>query len=189
MPGNDPKSLSPHGKPGSGEKDSGSGGHESGSEGGPTLKKASTSHSAMETAMLLYPLLESRWLALVKGLHTYGYTAVQLSLKPGLDFAAVKQEITLLKSQLNDIEQKVYLLKGKIKALASEVAADTELIPAGPMFAAPILSARLVILNLELVASGQILGRYLLKKASISDELAKKLAAAAEMAAKSLASP
>ena len=135
--------------------------------------------------MILYPLFESRWLALVKHLHTYGYTAVQLSLA----YTETKQEITLLKSQLNDIEDKISLLKCKIETLANEVTTDTQLIPAGPMFAEPILSARLVILNLELVELRQLLGKYMLKKASISDELGKKIVAAAEMAAKSLAAP
>ena len=189
MPGSDPRSWSPESKSGAGGHDSGSGGHDSGSGGGPALQKALTNHSAMETAMLLYPLLESRWLALVKGLHTFGYTAVQLSLEPGLAFTEIKQEISLLKSQLNDIENKISLLKCKIETLANEVTADTQLIPAGPMFAAPILAARLVILNVELAELGQILGKYMLKKASISDVLAKKIASAAEMAAKSLASP
>jgi len=144
---------------------------------GPSLKKASTDHTAMEAAMILYPLVESRWFALVKGLHTGGYAAVQLSLKPG----QINQEKTLLQSQLNDIEVKIAMLKSKIKTLTEELTADTELIPAGPMFAAPILSARLAILNLELVHLGQILGKYMLIKASITEKIAEKVAALAKL--------
>lgn len=185
MPGSDPKSWSPQGKSGSSENGSGPGEHDSSSGSGPTLKKASTNHSAMETAMLLYPLLESRWLALVKGLHTSGYAAVQLSLEPG----QIDQEKTLLESQLNDIKAKIAILQSKIKTLTEELTADTELIPAGPMFAAPILSARLVILNLELVQLGQILGKYMLKKVSITEEIAEKVAALAKAALAKLVKP
>ncbi|MCE2805863.1 MAG: hypothetical protein LW700_11730, partial [Gemmataceae bacterium] len=136
---------------------------------GPSLIKASTNYSAMENAMLLYPLLESRWLAAVKILHTFGYTKVQLSLKPG----QIDQEQTLLESQLKDIEGKISLLKCKIKTLAKEVTTNAQLSTARPMFAPDILLERLAILNLELVDLGQILGKYMLTKASITEEIAE----------------
>jgi hypothetical protein len=144
---------------------------------GPSLIKASTNYSAMENAMLLYPLLESRWLAAVKILHTFGYTKVQLSLKPG----QIDQEQTLLESQLKDIEGKISLLKCKIKTLAKEVTTNAQLSTARPMFAPDILLERLAILNLELVDLGQILGKYMLTKASITEEIAEKVAALAKL--------
>ena len=132
MPGSDPKSWSPESKSGSGEKTADSG--------GPTLKKASTNHSAMEMAMLLYPLFENRWLYLVKALHTYALSAVPLKIADELGEKAVakaianaeeaakvsSERVSVLESAIDDILLKMKAAEKKIKEYEEELSSITD---------------------------------------------------------------
>ena len=82
--------------------------------GNPTLQNASTNTTAMEKAMFWLPLLETRWLALVKGCHTYSLTMLPVRLE-GFDVANVGEiiikrstELSVLESELADMEDKLH---------------------------------------------------------------------------------
>jgi len=82
--------------------------------GNPTLQNASTNTTAMEKAMFWFPLLETRWLALVKGCHTYSLTMLPVRLE-GFDVANVGEiiikrstELSVLESELADMEDKLH---------------------------------------------------------------------------------
>jgi hypothetical protein len=149
MPGSDPKSWSPQGKSGSSEKGSSPREHDSSSGGGPTLKKASTNHSAMETAMLLYPLLENRWLYLVKLLHTFAYSCVPLKIgeeqgEKAIAKAIVSAEksaqessenVTIIKSLLDEITLKINAAKAKISDIRMDISDNAKLAAAQPALA------------------------------------------------------
>jgi len=102
---------------------------------GPSLKKAATNHTAMETAMLLYPLLETRWLFLVKFLHTFAYATVPLKIGEELGEKAIanaiaaadkaagesSEKVTLLQSCLDEIILKINAAKMKIQDILVDI--------------------------------------------------------------------
>ena len=135
--------------------------------GNPTLKKASTNTTAMNWAMILYPLLETRWLALVKCLHTAGYSASQLY------FDLFNDSKTVLTTQLIDIENKLQLAKSKIQALTFVLNNSTTL-AAARANTFSILEKRLTLMPIEIHALGENVEKYELSKTKLCAEFFRK---------------
>ena len=155
---------------------------------GPTLKKASTNHSAMEAAMILYPLLESRWLWLVKALHSFAYSAIDLKIGEELGEAlqAAREtsgEVSVLRSQLNDIEQKITSARNKIRTYEIQIQNNIEGAQAVPLLAGLTAQGTRVLME-EMDLQAELLMNYQEEKVKITQDLAEKEANAAKAAAK-----
>ncbi len=133
----------------------------------PTLEKASTNTTAMDWAMILYPALETRWLALVKCLHTAGYSASQLY------FELFNDSKTVLTTQIIDIENKLQLAKSKIQALTFALTNSTTLMVARANTFS-ILEKRLTLMPIEIHALGENVEKYELSKTKLCDEFFRK---------------
>ena len=141
--------------------------------GNPTLEKASTNTTAMDKAMLLYPLLETRWLALVKGCHTYSLPMLPLKLALVEDVIETRSnELGVLESQLED-------MKGKIKNAEYNVTRCEKRIEdyEGQEVSIQILSANsLFFLSVELMYYMRQVENYESQKEKLLADIAEKTA-------------
>ena len=135
--------------------------------GNPTLQNASTNTTAMEKAMFWYPLLETRWLALVKCLHTAGYSASQLSLENQ------RNQYTVIQTQINDIANKLQLAKSKIQALTFVLNNSMELMLTRENTLS-ILKKKIEFMLIEQHALGENVKKYELSKTELCAEFVKK---------------
>lgn len=138
--------------------------------------------------MLLYPLLENRWLWLVKALHSFAYSAIDMKIGKELGEAAqaafeTSEEVSVLRSQLNDIEQKITSTKNKIKTYETQIKNNIEGAQAVPLLAGLTAQGTRVLME-EMDLQAELLMNYQGEKVEITKELAEKEVNAAEAAAK-----
>ena len=145
--------------------------------GNPTLKNLPDAETPMNLAMLLYPLLETRWLALVKGCHIFSLTSVPLKAEiensAVSGFAARSTLITVFGNQLVDIEIPIQQAREKCadfqKRIAKLESAVTENKTLANLFA-----WRLDTLRKELEYEEEQVAKYTSKKEEIIANIAKK---------------
>ena len=117
--------------------------------------------------MILYPLLETRWLALVKCLHTAGYSASQLSLENQ------RNQYTVIQTRINDIANKLQLAKSKIQALTFVLNNSMELMLTRENTLS-ILKKKIEFMLIEQHALGENVKKYELSKTELCAEFVKK---------------
>jgi hypothetical protein len=144
--------------------------------------------SVMKWAMLLVPQIESQWLYLAKFLHTMGYSSIPMKIGEELGEAVEaaaesSREASLLRTQLNDIEQKITSTKNKIKTYETQIKNNIEGAQAVPLLAGLTAQGTRVLME-EMDLQAELLMNYQGEKVEITKELAEKEVNAAEAAAK-----
>ncbi len=142
----------------------------------------------MKGAMLAFPLFESRWLYLVKLLHTAGFSSIPLKIGEELGevVEAAKEgsrEASLLRTQLNDLEEVIVATKAKLDKFQIQI--DNYLKRPIAGYQQPDFSSQGALAVWE-QANFQhaLLGKLESQKAEIIAKLAEEEAKAAKAAAK-----
>jgi hypothetical protein len=149
---------------------------------------APENESAMKWAMFLFPALESRWLFVLKALHIYGYSAIPLKIEAALGEATAaveegKEQLTVLESQLEDIECEIEVAKSRIDAWEIQIQEDHKVLAKYPWLVDFVLlkSGKLI---QQMNEGIELLTEYESKKASIINNIAEQTGKNTESAAK-----
>lgn len=144
--------------------------------------------NTMNLAMLLFPALESRWLFALKALHIDGYSAIPLKIEEALEEATTnvdggKRQLSVLESQLEDIECEIEVAKSRIDSLEIQVREEMNELSQFPVL-------RLIIMRkteklIQQIDDGiELLNKYTFRKSQIIKEIAEQIRKNTENAAK-----